>query len=117
MSNNTKRLIYWLPRGLSIAFALFITVFALDVFGVGYTFWETLLALFMHLIPTFLVLFVLIIAWRWERVGALLFVVLAGFYLAVSQAESWSWIIAGPLLLLAVLFLFDWRVRTQAKTG
>lgn len=117
MNHNTKQLIYWLPRVLSIAFALFISIFALDVFGVGYSFWETVLALFMHLVPTFLVLIVLVIAWRWERVGALLFVVLAGLYLSRFGAESWSWIIAGPLLLLAVLFLFDWRVRTQAKTG
>lgn len=117
MNHNTKQLIYWLPRVLSLAFALFISIFALDVFGVGYSFWETVLALFMHLIPTFLVLIALVIAWRWERVGALLFVALAGLYLSVSRAESWSWIIAGPLLLLAVLFLFDWRVRTQAQTG
>ena len=115
MSNNTKRLFYWLPRGLSIAFALFITVFALDVFGEGYSFWETLLALFMHLIPTFLVLFVLIIAWRWERVGASLFLVLALIYLGMSGGEAW--IIAGPLLLLAALFLLDWLAGTRLKTG
>ncbi|MBK8900528.1 MAG: hypothetical protein IPM53_05050 [Anaerolineaceae bacterium] len=117
MNMNGKRILYWLPRVLSIVFALFISLFALDVFGEGYSFWETVLALLMHLIPTFLVLIALIIAWRWERVGALLFVVLAGLYLSVSRAESWSWIIAGPLLLLAILFLFDWRVRTQARTG
>ena len=44
--------LYWAPRILSIIFAGFISLFALDVFNEGHSFWETLLALAVHLIPT-----------------------------------------------------------------
>jgi hypothetical protein len=115
MNTNTKSSLYWLPRVLSILFALFISIFALDVFGEGYTVGETIIALFMHLIPTFLVVIALIIAWRWERIGAALFIALALSFLVMFGGEGW--IIAGPLLLLGVLFLFDWQVNAQIKAG
>ena len=115
MNTNTKRLLYWLPRVLTILFALFISIFALDVFGEGYNFWETLIALFMHLVPTFIVIIALLIAWRWERIGAALFIALALLFMLMSRGEGW--IIAGPLLVLGVLFLFDWQVNTHLKTG
>jgi len=115
MNTNKKHLLYWLPRVLSILFALFISIFALDVFGEGYNFWETLIALFMHLVPTFIVVIVLLIAWHWERIGAALFIALAIIFLVMSEGEGW--IIAGPLLLLGVLFLFDWQVNAHLKVG
>ena len=115
MNKNRRRWLYWLPRGLSILFALFISIFALDVFGEGYSFGETLVALFMHLIPTFIIVIALLIAWRWERIGAALFIALAIFFLIMSGGEGW--IIGGPLLLLGVLFLFDWQVNARLKAG
>ncbi len=58
-----NKILYWTPRVLGILFAVFISIFALDVFG-EYGFPEVLVALFMHLIPTFLVVGVLLIAWK-----------------------------------------------------
>jgi hypothetical protein len=40
-----KRILLWTPRVLSLLFALFVSLFALDVFGQGYGFWQTTLAL------------------------------------------------------------------------
>jgi len=45
MATTADRTVYWLPRLLSIAFILFLSLFSLDVFGEGYGFWNTLLAL------------------------------------------------------------------------
>lgn len=115
MKNRTNQWLYWLPRALSILFAVFISLLALDVFGEGYSFGETLVALFMHLVPTFILVAVIAIAWRWERVGAALFLALAVLFMAVSRGEGW--LIAGPLLLLGILFLFDWQVNAHLKTG
>jgi len=89
-------------------------MFALDVFSEGYGFGETILALLIHLVPTYLVVIALVIAWRWERVGAILFIALALFYLITSRGESW--IISGPLFLVGVLFLLNWTYRAQLKT-
>jgi hypothetical protein len=46
---------------------------ALDIFGQGYSFWATILGLFMHLIPTFILIIILVFCWRWEWFGAILF--------------------------------------------
>ncbi|MGQ0603506.1 MAG: DUF7670 domain-containing protein [Anaerolineales bacterium] len=62
MTSPMEKLLFWIPRILTILFAGFVSLFALDVFVEGYGFWETLLALLMHLIPTGLILLSLAIA-------------------------------------------------------
>ena len=80
MTNGRKKLLFWTPRIICIVFALFTSVFAFDVFSEGRGFWETILALVMHLVPTAVILLVLAISWRWEWIGGLLFIALGGFY-------------------------------------
>ena len=55
MTTIARTLVFWTPRFFGVLFALFISMFALDVFGEGRGFWETTLALLMHLIPAFAV--------------------------------------------------------------
>ena len=105
MNNRTKNLLYWIPRAFGILFALFISAFALDVFGEGYGLSGTIVALLMHLIPTALVVIALSIAWRWERAGALLFFGLAVFYAIMTDGASL--LISAPLLLIGIFFLID----------
>jgi len=114
MKTITKRVIFWIPRVLSILFALFLSLFALDVFDEGYSFRETIVALLIHLVPTYLVIIALVIAWRREGIGAILFIALATFYLIASKGVGW--IISGSLFLIGVLFLFNWVYRTHLKT-
>lgn len=119
MNRTTKQVLFWAPRVLCILFAIFLSLFALDVFGEGYGFWETILALLIHLVPVYLVVIALVIAWRWEWVGAILFAGLALSYVfLVWGQEHWSAYLAisGPLVLIGVLFLLNWRYRTQLRT-
>ena len=88
MNKWTKRVIFWAPRVLCILFVIFLSMFALDVFSEGYGFGETILALLIHLVPTFIVIISLVIAWRWEWVGAILFIAVAFFFLVSSGGES-----------------------------
>ena len=81
MNASVKRVLFWAPRILCILFAIFLSVFALDVFSEGYGFWQTIGALLLHLVPTFIVVIALLIGWRWEWVGAALFGAQAVFYL------------------------------------
>jgi hypothetical protein len=111
MNETTKRWLYWLPRALSILFAVFISLLALDVFGEGYSFWETLVALFMHLVPTFILVVAILIAWRWERVGAALFLALAVVYLVMTNGRMLT--IPIPLIIVGLLFLVSWRVTLK----
>ena len=83
MNQTVERILFWSPRGLGILIAVFVSLFALDVFAEGYSLWETIGALLMHLIPTFVILVVLGIAWRWEWIGGFLFVVLGVLYITL----------------------------------
>jgi hypothetical protein len=114
MNTTTQQILFWIPRVLCILFALFLSMFALDVFSEGNGFGETILALLIHLVPTYLMVIVLVIAWRWEGIGAIFFIFFALFFLVASRGESW--IISGPLFLIGVLFLFNWVYREQLKT-
>jgi TctA family transporter len=116
MKSNIKGLLYWSPRVLGILVAIFVSLFALDVFGEGYNFWETIIALAMHLIPTAIILIILAIAWRRERIGGFLFIVLGVLYIALFWDPS-RWpaylIISGPLFLTGLLFIFDGYYREK----
>jgi hypothetical protein len=113
------RWLYWTPRVLAILFAAFISIFALDVFGEHYAPGQLIVALAMHLVPTLLVVLALFVAWRWELIGALLFLGLGAYYVATSWGHfRWDTylIIAGPLALVGVLFLLGWLRRMGPTT-
>jgi hypothetical protein len=102
MDASIKRVFFWTPRILCILFAVFLSLFAFDVFGEGLSVGETILALLMHLVPLYIVVIVLVIAWRWEWVGAILFNALAVFYVVWAWGRfHWSAYlgISGPLVL------------------
>jgi hypothetical protein len=119
MSPIVRRLLFWTPRILGIAFALFISMFAMDVFGEHYSLPQLLVALGMHLIPTGLIAVALIVAWRWEWVGALLFFGLGVAYIVTVRHDRapWDWyvFIAGPAFLMGLLFLLNWRYRAELR--
>ena len=114
MSDRAHRFIFWTPRILCIAFAAFLSIFALDVFEMNAGPWQITLALLMHLIPTALVLLVLAICWRHEWIGGGLFPALALLHL-VSMWGRLHWQaylgIELPLWLLGALFIWNWRER------
>ena len=119
MNTSMPRVLYWTPRVLSILLAVFLSVLAIDVFGEGYGFWQTIGALLLHLIPSFLVVIALVIAWRREWVGAVLFIAFALFYL-VSTWGRFPWgaylVLPGIPVLIGVLFWLNWRYREQLRT-
>ena len=121
MTEGQKKVLYWAPRVSCLAFAVFLSLFAMDVFGEGLGFWRTLLALFMHLIPVFVVLLILALAWRWEWIGAVFLTVLGCLQMRLMLLrhvpwESWA-LIAGPLWVLAALFLANWLKRKELHAG
>ncbi len=110
-----KKIIYWLPRILSIVFVLFISLFSLDVFG-EYSGWELAIALFMHLLPVFLLIGVTIAAWKYDLVGAIAFFAMAFWYVwMVGLDRHWTWyvFISGPAIFIGVLFLINWLQKNK----
>ena len=113
-----NKFLYWTPRILSILLILFLALFSLDVFGNGYSFWETIAGLLIHNIPVFILTILLIISWKHELVGAITFI-LAGLLYIISTltrvpwylAVSWSMIIAGPAFLIGILFFINYKKK------
>jgi hypothetical protein len=122
MNTFWKRVLFWAPRGIAILFAAFLSMFALDVFQESRGFWGTLAALGMHLVPVGVYLIILLLAWRWEWVGAVFFAGLAVLYIArlphqlpTAVRINWISVIAGPLLVIAALFLLGWWKRGEIR--
>ena len=117
---------YWTPRGLAILFILFLAMFSLDVFDGNYGFWGTVVGLFMHNIPSLILLALLIVAWKREIVGAIAFGAGGLLYIGTIVATainnqfewymlSWCLIIAGPAFVIAVLFYMNWKRRQSGQ--
>lgn len=117
------KFIYWTPRILAIIFILFLSIFSFDVFGNNYTFWETVLGLFIHNIPSIILLIVLIISWKHELIGAIGFILAGLLYiisLLIKPKLEWYMllsvlIIAGPAFLTGILFWINWKRKKKNK--
>jgi len=117
MNKSLQQFLYWTPRIAGILFILFLSLFALDVFEMGLGFWGTLLALFMHLIPSLVLTAGVILGWRWEWVGAALFMGWAAWYVVSARGFGWSvyLLIAGIPTIIGLLFLAGWVWRGSIR--
>jgi hypothetical protein len=108
--------LYWTPRILAILFGLFVSLFALDSFQGNERIWTKLAHFAIHLIPVAVYALILILAWRWEWIGAVLFTGLGVGYVVMVGGRHFNWVltISGPLFLLAGLFLLSWLLRRRA---
>ena len=117
MSKTALRFLFWSPRVLTILLAMFVSLFALDVFSEGHGIGETLVALFMHLLPTFAIVIALLIAWRYEWVGGILFLfVAAGFVWLSGGRHLGVWLsMVLPSCVIAGLFFLGWHHREAVR--
>jgi hypothetical protein len=96
-------------------------MFSLDIFGNGYTFWQTVIGLFMHNIPALILLVVLIISWKHEIVGGIAFILAGLLYIVwVCMRPNFEWyrllwflMISGPAFLIGILFLIGWKKKRK----
>lgn len=105
-----KKFLHWTPRLLSILFLVFLSLFALDVFS-EYQGLAALPALLAHLLWPLILLLAVIAAWKWDLIGAFVFLAFAIFYvIMVGFDRPWSWYasISGPAALVGILFLWNW---------
>jgi hypothetical protein len=114
-----KHFLYWGPRLLTILFILFLSLFSFDVFDTGLGFPLVLGTLFIHLIPSLVLLVVLLIAWKYELVGTVAFVLFGLLYITFVIVRggpiTWTLIIAGPAFLVAWLFYAGWKEKKGKK--
>jgi len=104
-----SKALFLIPRVLSILYIFFLGLFALDVFDGESTLLQQIGGFLIHLMPNFLLLGVLAIAWKKERMGGILFLLislLSWFY--VNNVFWVKMLLFGPIGLIGILLLVDY---------
>lgn len=102
---NHKLLVIF-SRALAIAYILFLSLFALDVFQTKAVWYLLLGGFLIHLIPSFIMIAVLLLAWKWPQFGGALFIVVSLLFFIIFKNSFWGNVLFfGPLLVVGFLFL------------
>lgn len=113
MTNTTAAVWRWTPRLAGVAMSLFLAMFALDAFD-GRPFFAAFPGFVIHLLPAFLVLAAVAVAWRFPIAGAGAVAGLAVIYgMSVKWRPAWIAVIGGPLVIIAALFAASARDRVD----
>jgi len=120
------KIAHWTPRILCILAILLISVFALDAFEPGQSVWHQLLAFAIQLVPTFILTALLIVAWKWEKTGGIIFVIIGlifGFFLfrlnyrnhhqSLQNTITTVMALAFPFVLSGVLFIISHYLKVK----
>jgi hypothetical protein len=84
------------------------TLFSLDVFAGNESFAMKMLGFFMHNIPVLIVTAVLVVAWKWEIAGGILFIlsfVTGTLFFHSFSGNPGSIVVIAPFLLIGILFI------------
>jgi hypothetical protein len=118
-------ILHWTPRILCILAIAFISIFAFDAFEPGLTIWQQLAAFAMHLLPSFILFMMLVVAWRWELVGGIVFMLLGlglspfiythnyAMNHSVSMSLGIIMMITFPFFLVGLLFVTSYLVKKK----
>jgi hypothetical protein len=108
-------------------FLCFLAVFSLDMISPGLSFWQIAAGLFIHNIPVFILLIILLISWKREIVGGIVFIIVGIFFtvrmlatMIMNQFELeglFQFIIAGPAFLIGILFIINWLKKRNNQNG
>jgi hypothetical protein len=74
---TSLKIVHWTPRVLCILAVLFVSIFALDAFDPKLTIWQQIGGFLIHLLPSFILAGLLILAWKYELVGGIIITALA----------------------------------------
>lgn len=117
-----NKILLWLPRILSIIFTCFLLLFSFDVFDMAGPWWLKVGAFFIHSIPSIVLAIVVIVSWKREIVGGIVFILAGLTYIILTimsdglpwyLALSWSITLAGPAILTGCLFLLNWHKKRK----
>lgn len=112
------RYLYWIPRLLGVAMILFLAIFSLDVFTSGKSFGYYAVALFMHLIPNFILAILLAYAWKYEKIGGVIFILLAFIFTILFKTYIFYlnfFLISFPIFLIGGLFILNSYLKNTGK--
>jgi hypothetical protein len=103
-----EKALYYIPRVFTIFAILFMGIFSLDAFDGTASFGQKLLGFLIHNISVLILTGILIVAWKRELLGGILFIVASVFGLFFFHSftgNPWSIVVVGPFFLTGVLFI------------
>lgn len=115
MKKQGNRVLYIAPRMLGILSILFISLFSLDVIQSGLPLINILIGLGIHLMPSVILLLILLVAWKHELVGGLLFIAVSIIPFILLSNPFWvNVILTGPFCLTGMLFIVQYFVAKRS---
>lgn len=103
-----EKMLIWSPRILAILAILFLMLFSFDCFEAGQGFRRQMTCFFMHNIPAYVIIAILVISWKWELLGGILFVAAAITGSIIFNGFDGNYgvnIIMAPFVIAGVLFM------------
>ena len=120
--------ISWTARIICILAILLVSLFALDSFSSERSLWQNIAAFLIHLLPSFVLLAVLIIAWQNESAGGILMVIIGVAFsiwvfhinyserqFSLTQSLINMSIIGLPFIVAGVLFLISHHSKRRTS--
>ncbi len=120
---HTIKVFHWLPRILGILAIGFISLFALDAFNPEHSLGQQLLDFLMHMIPSFVLILVLLLAWKKEIIGGIIFIIIGLAFTpwvfqhnynmnqSVGLTISIVSMITLPFVIIGILFVISHRLK------
>jgi uncharacterized membrane protein (DUF2068 family) len=106
----------WIPRILAILLILFMSLFSFDVFFEQAPLWEKIAGLFIHNIPSILILLALIFTWKHPLWGGLAFLLIAlgvTFSFKTYEMLLHFAVFSVPLLAISFFMLLVYLLRRK----
>ena len=111
--HGMQRMSLFVGRGTALLGIGFISLFALDVFGMEGSLAHRLAGFLVHLAPSFVLAAILAVAWKWPGVGGALFIA-AGLspLLLLANPLGTNLLLGGPFLLAGLAFILGRKAAT-----
>lgn len=101
-------LLYWIPRVFTMLAIMFMMMFSLDAFEGNESFGNKIIGFLINNIPVFILIIILVIAWKRELIGGMLFIlafIAGGIFFKSFSGNPGSLVVIAPFLITGVLFI------------
>ena len=111
-------ILQWVARVLAIVSILVLMVFSLDVFEGEGSLMKKLTGFLVHNIPALILIIALILSWKYEIAGGLVFIASfagLGIFFKSFSGNFGSLVIITPFLIIGILFILHHFLATGKK--
>lgn len=105
----------WIPRGVIMFYILFLLLLSFDVFQTNQSIWEQIAAFFIHSIPSWIFIIVLILTWKKYIIAGISYIVLGilGMIFFKTFLDIYSFLLVSlpPILIGLSFIIYDKMIK------